>query len=187
MSENLRHESTASTRREFLATTTATAIGMTGVVALGSTSLANAVVASEKSAVKEFAPIAIPDWVRNITRMSFLGPDQVADAARIGVQVVHGNAVWPYYPLRRDGGKLTEAEHAMLKRFVDETHKHGMKLSLGLPPFPSVAAMKAHPEWRIAPDITDAHLKIEPVENNLGTRLGCNLGPWGDYLIELWS
>lgn len=30
-----------------------------------------------------------------------------------------------------------------------------------------------------------AHLKIEPVENNLGTRLGCNLGPWGDYLIEL--
>lgn len=177
MSENSRHESFAPTRREFLATGAA--------ATLGGAAFGRNVAAAEKTAAKEFAPIVIPDWVRNVTRMSFLGPDQVADAARIGVQVVHGNAVWPYYPLRRDGGKLTDAEHALLKRFVDETHTHGMKLSLGLPPFPSVAALKAHPEWRIAPDLTDAHLKVEPVENNLGTRLGCNLGPWGDYLIEL--
>ena len=26
---------------------------------------------------------------------------------------------------------------------------------------------------------------MEPKEDNLGTRIGCNLGPWGDYLIDL--
>ncbi|RIK81916.1 MAG: hypothetical protein DCC68_07645 [Planctomycetota bacterium] len=172
------------TRREFLATTAA-ALG-TATLA-GEFALPHHLAAAEPvvGARPAFAAVEIPAWVHEVTRMSFLGPDQVPDAARIGVQVVHGNAVWPYYPLRRDGGKLPDADHALLKRFVDATHAHGMKLCLGLPPFPSVAAMKAHPEWRIAPDASDAHLKIEPVENNLGTRLGCNLGPWGDYLIEL--
>lgn len=169
MSENSRHESFSPTRREFLAAGTAAAIGITGAgVALGDAVLDRDAAAAETSAEKEFTPIAIPNWIRDVTRMSFLGPDQVADAARIGVQVVHGNAVWPYYPLRRDGGKLTEAEHAVLKRFVDETHKHGMKLSLGLPPFPSVAAMKAHPEWRIAADMTDGAFEDRAGREQLG-------------------
>ncbi|MEX2187421.1 MAG: alpha-amylase family protein [Pirellulales bacterium] len=189
MNEHRGQRIVSATRREFLAASVATVGTVTLAVAAltPSTAMGDRLTVDEAAAgaTPEFEPAAIPEWVRGVTRMSFLGPDQVADAARIGVQVVHGNAVWPYYPLRRDGGKLKDAEHALLKRFVDETHRHGMKLSLGLPPFPSVEAMKAHPEWRIAADATDAHLKIEPVEDNLGTRLGCNLGPWGDYLIEL--
>jgi hypothetical protein len=130
-------------------------------------------------------PLRIPDWVRGITRMSFLGPDAVPAVAKAGVQVVHGNAVWPYYPLRRDGGRLKPEEHDALRKFVDDTHRHGMKLVLGLPPFPSVATMQAHPEWRYSPTPDDASLKVVPEEGNLGTRLPCNLGPWGDFLIEL--
>src|SRR5438105_1456305 len=52
--------------------------------------------------------IRIPEWVHGVTRMAFLTPDEVAKAARAGVQVVHTNLVWPYFPLRRDGGGLSK-------------------------------------------------------------------------------
>jgi hypothetical protein len=51
-----------------------------------------------------FAPVKIPEWVFGITRMAFLSPTEVTKAAKAGVQVVHTNLVWPYFPLRRDGG-----------------------------------------------------------------------------------
>ncbi len=168
---------TSLNRREFIASAT-------GAMALaaGQNSLGEAL---SDDAVPEFEGIAIPKWVHEVTRMSFLAPDAVPDVAKIGVQVVHGNSVWPYFPLRKDGGKLTDREHADLKRFADETHRHGMRLVLGLPPFPSADCMRAHPEWRIASDQSGSQLRIEPDEKNLGTRLACNQGPWGDYLIEL--
>lgn len=132
-----------------------------------------------------FAPIQSPEWVRSVTRMAFITPGEVEATAKMGVQAVHFNLVWPYYPLRRDGGGLAPAEAKQLRDFVEACHKHGMKAVLGLPPFPSVANVKAHPDWRIHPDDTGAILKVEPKEENLGTRIGCNVGPWGDYLIEL--
>jgi len=127
----------------------------------------------------------IPAWVFNVTRMAFLTPGEVDKAARAKVQVVHGNAVWPYFPLRRDGGGLPAAEEKILRKFVDDCHRHGMKMVLGLPPFPSVDLVKKHPDWRVDPDGSGASLKVVPDEKSLGTRLGCNNGPWGDYLIEL--
>src|SRR5262249_37528196 len=42
-----------------------------------------------------------------------------------------------------------------------------------------------HPEWRVHPDDSGSAPKVAPNENDLGTRLGCNNGPWGDYLIEV--
>lgn len=162
-------------RRDFLVSAGVAAAGLT---LSGGTPLPGSETASPE-------PLKIPEWVRGITRMSFLGPDAVPAVAKAGVQVVHGNAVWPYYPLRRDGGKLKAEEQASLRKFVEETHRHGMKLVLGLPPFPSVAAMLAHPEWRYSPTPDDAALKIVPEEGNLGTRLPCNLGPWGEFLIEV--
>ena len=132
-----------------------------------------------------FQPVDIPDWVYDVSRMSFLSPGEIDQAAAIGVQVVHGNAVWPYFPLRKDGGGLSEPDTKTLRGFVEGCHKHQMKLVLGLPPFPAVDLVKAHPDWRVHPDDTGAVLSVEPREDNLGTRVGCNLGPWGDYLIEV--
>jgi hypothetical protein len=170
-------------RREFLAASASIVVNAGWI---GSSQVSPAAeTGALPGAAPTFQPIEIPAWAREVTRMSFLGPDAVEAVAKIGVQVVHGNAVWPYYPLRRDGGKLTTLEQESLKSFADATHRHGMKLVLGLPPFPSVAAMQSHPDWRIASDMTDAHLKIAPDENNLGTRVACNLGPWGDFLIEV--
>ena len=60
-----------------------------------------------------------------------------------------------------------------------------MKLVLGLPPFMPVALIRKHPDWRIHPDESGRILKLAPDEKDLGTRSGCNLGPWGDYLIDL--
>jgi hypothetical protein len=131
-----------------------------------------------------FEPATTPAWVGEVTRMAFLTPDQVDKAARAGVQVVHGNAVWPYYPLRQDGGSLKPGEDKLLRKFVRDCHRRGMKLVLGLPPFPPIELVKQHPDWRVHADAAGSILKVVPGEN-LGTRIGCNLGPWGDYLIEL--
>lgn len=129
-------------------------------------------------------PVKSPAWVHDVTRMAFLTPGQVELAAKAGVQVVHGNAVWPYFPLRNAGGGLPAAEDKLLRKFVENCHGHGMKLVLGLPPFASVELVKKHPEWRVHPE-GGVKPKGEPDEKSLGARLCCNQGPWGDYLIEI--
>jgi hypothetical protein len=126
-----------------------------------------------------------PEWVRGVTRMAFLSPGEVAKAAKMGVQVVHTNLVWPYFPLRRDGGGLNGDDAKKLCALSEECHRSGMKLSLGLPPFPPVTLVEKHADWRVHPDDSDHALKIVARENDLGTRLGCNNGPWGEYLIEI--
>ena len=159
-----------SSRRDFLKTAAVTASALT---------------ASDAPAADPPPELAIPDWVFNVTRMAFLSPGEVDRAAKAGAQVVHTNVVWPYFPLRKDGGGLSKDDDRKLRELVKACHDRGMKLSLGLPPFPSVAHMEKHPDWRVDPDGTGAAAKRPPKEDDLGTRLGCNLGPWGDYLIEV--
>lgn len=125
------------------------------------------------------------DWIKKVTRMGFGNPGEAGLLADAGVEVMHTNVVWPYYPLRRDKGGLNAAEAKSLKALVQACRKRKMKLSLGLPPFMPVALVKKHPAWRIHPDDSGAILNKVPEEKDLGTRSGCNLGPWGDYLIEV--
>ena len=155
-----------------------------GTMALAA--LAGSSPAIDEAAPKDpFEPVKIPEWVFGVTRMTFLSPDDVGKAAKAGVQVVHTNLVWPYFPLRRDGGGLLKEDDRRLRKLVGACHRHDMKLVLGLPPFPPLTLVKKHADWRVHPSDSDAAAKVEPVENNLGTRVGCNLGPWGDYLIEI--
>lgn len=164
-------------RRDFLTQTS-------GAMAVAT--LAGALPAAEGVPPRDsFEPVKIPEWVFGVTRMAFLAPGEVARGARAGVQVVHTNLVWPYFPLRRDGGGLPKEEDRRLRELVGECHRHDMKLVLGLPPFPPVALVQKHPDWRVHPTDSAAATKVKALENNLGTRLGCNLGPWGDYLIEV--
>ena len=157
-----------------------------GMAVLGSAAAFSRVVAAEPAPARvPFVPVQIPPWVRGVTRMAFVTPGEIDRAGKLGVQVCHGNAVWPYYPLRKDGGGLTPSDRQLLKEIVERCHRLGMKYCLGLPPFPSVACVKAHPDWRVRADSSDASLQVEPREDNLGTRLGCNNGPWGDYLIDV--
>lgn len=166
---------TQTTRREFLGT----------AVALAATALAPAADDKPPPTVAAFEPVTIPDWVHGVTLMAFLTPGEVPRAAKAGVQVVHTNLVWPYYPLKRDGGGLGKDDAKKLHDLVEACHKNGIKLVLGLPPFPSVALVKDHPDWRIDPDGSGSAAKKSPKEDDLGSRLGCNLGPWGDYLIDV--
>ncbi len=132
-----------------------------------------------------FHPPSIPDWVFGVTTMAFGGWGDIELLAEAGVQVLHTNLVWPYYPRKKDGGGLKPDADADMKRLVDAVHKQRAKLSLGLPPFPPVELVGQHPDWRVHPDDAGTVLKVEPKEEDLGTRIGCNLGPWGDYLIEV--
>ena len=175
------NEMSHSTRRGFLATSASAVTAAT----FAKECLAQSATAFSTAAPEIFTGIVPASWALDVTRMSFLAPGLAPDAAKIGVQVVHGNAVWPYYPLRRDGGGLSDADKEILQTFVRDVQVNGMRLVLGLPPFPSVTGMKAHPEWRTIATASAVGAIIEPEENNLGTRLPCNLGPWGDYLIEI--
>jgi len=166
-------EAHEATRREFLGA--AGALAVAGVVAA----------APEPPMPAAFEPVKIPAWVRDVTRMAFLTPGEVPRAGKAGVQVVHTNLVWPYHPLRRDGGGLSKADDKALHDLVEACHKRGMKLVLGLPPFPSVALVKEHPDWRVDPDGNGSAHKRLAKEDDLGTRLGCNQGPWGEYLIDV--
>ena len=69
--------------------------------------------------------------------------------------------------------------------FAQRFASAGMKLVLGLRPFPSVSLVKDHPDWRIDQDGSGAAAKKPAKEEDLGSRLGCNLGPWGDYFIDV--
>ncbi len=139
------------------------------------------------AATSGLLPAAAPPdplaWVRGVTRMGFGTPGEAAALAAMGVQVMHTNACWPYSPLARAGGGLPPGERATLKRLVADCRRHGLRVSLGLPPFMPVALAKEHPEWRER-RTPDAKL-APPREDDLGTRAGCNNGPWGDYLIEV--
>ena len=160
-------------RREFLA--------QTGI-AVSAAALGTEAPAKETAPFVEITP---PAWVLEVTRMAFATPGEAAKAAELGAQVLHTNVVWPYFPLRRDGGGLPKNEAKALRDLVAECRRVKLKLSLGLPPFPPVALVRKHPDWRVHPDDTGAALKVEPKEDDLGTRLGCNNGPWGDYLIDV--
>ena len=132
-----------------------------------------------------FQAAVIPDWVYGVTTMAFGGWGDIELLSQAGVQVLHTNLVWPYYPLKKDGGGLKAEADADMKRLVMAVHQQGAKLSLGLPPFPPVELVREHPDWRVHSDAAGTVLKVEPKEEDLGTRIGCNLGPWGDYLIEV--
>jgi hypothetical protein len=130
-----------------------------------------------------FSEIQPPQWVHGVTRMAFGTPGEVDRIADAGAQVMHTNLVWPYFPLRRDGGGLSAEDRKKLQALVEACHKRGLKVILGLPPFMPVELAKQHPDWRIRPNAAAA-LK-PPVENDLGTRSGCNNGPWGNYLVDV--
>jgi hypothetical protein len=145
--------------------------------------LANLALAGDDG-TSDFEPVTIPAWVHDVTKMAFCTPGEIDLAAESGVQVVHFNAVWPYYPLKRDGGRLPPEEDQRLREIVAGCHSRGMKAVLGLPPFMPAGLVKAHPDWRVHSDAAGSILAVAPDEQNLGTRLGCNAGPWGDYFIE---
>ncbi|MFO0879025.1 MAG: beta-galactosidase trimerization domain-containing protein [Gemmataceae bacterium] len=124
-------------------------------------------------------------WIGRVTAMAFGTPGEVERLAAMGAEVLHTNLVWPYYPLQRDGGGLPRAERDQLARLARTCRQKGLRLSLGLPPFMPVALARRHPTWREQPDPKATAPRGEPAEDNLGTRAGCNHGPWGDYLIEV--
>jgi hypothetical protein len=130
-------------------------------------------------------PVKIPEWVHQITSMAFGSAADLGPMAESGVQVLHTNQLWPYYPLIRDGGGPAAVDAQGLHELVAACHAREIKLSLGLPPFPSVALAEKHPQWRIHADRDGSIVGVAPKEDDLGTRLGCNLSPWGDYLIEV--
>src|SRR5262245_18118627 len=85
-----------------------------------------------------FEAVKAPAWVEGVTRMAYLPSAQADDAAKLGVQVVYTNNVWPYSPVQSDGGGLPADDDKKLLKFVERCRAHKMRVVLGLPPFPPV-------------------------------------------------
>src|SRR5688500_18677954 len=124
----MRHAADRFTRREFCVTAA-------GLVAAASLAKGQDTPHPVALSPDDFA---VPDWVRGVPSMAFGSASDLDDMVAAGVQVLHTNLVWPYYPLRRDGGGLSETDAKALKELVDACHRRDIRLSLGLPPFPSV-------------------------------------------------
>src|SRR5436190_18033178 len=100
--------------------------------------------AMTRAAPPAFEPVEPAAWVRGVTRMVFCTPGEIPDAVAAGAQVVHTNVNWPYYPLRKDGGRgASDSDTKLLCGAVEACHSHGARLVLGLPPFPSVGLVRA--------------------------------------------
>lgn len=124
-------------------------------------------------------------WVEGVSCMAFGTPGELDALADMGAQVMHTNLGWPYYPLRRDGGRgLPDADRDGLRELGRKCRARGVRLCLGLPPFMPLNLARSRPDWREQRSPAPA-APVAPAGNDLGTRAGCNLGPWGDYLIEL--
>jgi hypothetical protein len=67
---------------------------------------------------------------------------------------MHTNLVWPYHPLRRDGGGLSADDRRKRRALVEECHRRGLRMVLGLPSFMPVELAKEHPDWRIRASAT---------------------------------
>ena len=155
------HDALSATRREFLA--------QTGAV-LGVATLPNAAqVAAEGSAA--FEPVKVPDWIYGVTRMAFVTPGDVGRAAKAGAQVVHTNVVWPYFPLRRDGGGLSEGDGRRLRDLVADCRRGGVRL------LPRPAALPAGRAGQATSRLARPSRRLRrrretgaADENNLGTR-----------------
>ena len=100
---------------------------------------------------------APPEWVRSVTRMTFTG--DIAAAAPAGAQVAHTNLIWPYFPLRKDGGGLGKGDAEKMRAMMATARKSKVRVGLGLPPFPSVSHVEKHPDWRVHPDDTGSVMK----------------------------
>src|SRR6266542_391821 len=83
---------------------------------------------TNRTAAAPFAPVQIPEWVHGITRMTFCSPGEVGKAARAGAQVIHTNLVWPYFPLKRNGGGLSKEDDAKLRTLVGDCRQFNLKL-----------------------------------------------------------
>ncbi len=133
---------------------------------------------------QEFTEFRPPAWVQGVTRMAFGTPGEVDKIADAGAQVLHTNLVWPYFPLRRDGGGLSAADRAKLRGLVaDPPHRAALQ---GDPRPAAVHAGRPGQEASgLAHRAEERHRLKPPTDKDLGTRSGCNNGPWGDYLIDV--
>jgi hypothetical protein len=105
----------------------------------------------------------------DVTKLLFLA-EPCGEVAKIGVQVVHGNAVC-HHPAAATG-RTVDADQATLRKFVDDAWpRHETR------PGPAVPGrgLKAQPQWRIVPTASIGK-EIEPRKTTQHC-LACNLGP----------
>src|SRR4051794_9388002 len=91
--------------------------------------LLSAVDRQTEAAPRPFEPVKPAGWVHGVARMAFCTPGEIPDAVAAGAQVVQTNINWPYYPLRKDGGRgASDAEAKLLCDAVEACHSKGAKL-----------------------------------------------------------
>lgn len=188
------------TRREFLGHMSVTTAGLWAWQFAGFGGLSGAETSSAstiwgKSIPFEFADgktpfheVAIPEWLRQITRYTYTVPDEknYRDAAAAGVQMLDlsfGDAISLAYPskLLKRSANLPE-DH--IPKHLALCQELGLRVTASVPPCLQAQAWSEHPDWRSIRTNTKEIPEIDLQQNPVGGIL-CQLGPWGDFLIQI--
>jgi hypothetical protein len=133
---------------------------------------------------KPFQEVKLPEWLPEISRYSYT--DSPEEAAVCGVQMMEMGfvgsryALYPSQLLPMDPG----LSPTMIKEKVARIDKVGLRIIGTAPPCFNGLMYAAHPDWRSVDSPGAPIPNLDPKTNPEGGWL-CQMGPWGDYLIEI--
>ena len=135
---------------------------------------------------KPFRQVEVPEWLNGLTSYAYMGPEQYAAAAEMGVQgteIAFGNPQFVYYDsklLPRDPNVAAD----MVDQRVATAKQAGLRIIAAIPPCFQAAMYVQHPDWRGIPTDTTEIPSKDMTKNPEGGWM-CQIGPWGDYMIEV--
>ncbi|MEI6913691.1 MAG: hypothetical protein WCL39_01015, partial [Armatimonadota bacterium] len=155
-----------------------------------------ATIMKQPSDTQPFQQINIPEWVQDLRSITYCfsangvyGPtwDWRRDAAKAGAQMSEMAFI------SQETGALYDSQlikgrdprwQEYLQKEIPAYKKMGVKILAGFPPGLMGECYYAHPDWRMITENTTAIPSADPIKDPGGGGL-CEMGPWGDYMIEI--
>jgi hypothetical protein len=135
---------------------------------------------------KPFREVVVQDWVQEITRYAYMGPQDLEEASACGVQMCElavaspQHVYWDSKRLARD----TNLPPNLVAKKIAMYKAKGLRVIAAIPPCLQAQAYRDHPDWRVISGYQGAVPEVDLQKRPEGGNL-CQLGPWGDFFIEL--
>src|SRR6266496_481442 len=100
---------------------------------------------------KPFREVAVQDWVQEITRYAYMGPQDLEEASACGVQMCElavGNPQCVYWDSKLLGRDTNLPPNHAAKQIAMYKAK-GLRVIAAIPPCLQAQAYRDHPDWRV--------------------------------------